>query len=137
MNFEKCSLPSDTSTFSSEQTTRTLQIRVRGERLQVELHPWKWGRNGDLVRILYVWTRITSKTRRWKQGMYASAVITREEILRNMDLRESGLNRIKKDKTENMIETAKFLIDNTYGKGQTFPNMRGRYTVLKVEDAGA
>src|SRR5574343_1721235 len=136
MSLEKYSLPSDTYIYSSVRSSRTTYLTVMGEKIEVIVYPWIQLRDGGEARKLYAWVMITTKTRRFVQGMYSVAVVSQGELVMNANSNNPDgiLKQMKKEKTKHALMSMALLIEGAYGPGKSFPGLRGRYTVIRIED---
>ena len=111
-------------------TSREIKIKTKFGEYYFNMTPWVKMLEGGIYRTMTSLLDITSKTRRFSQVLYSCAAIPEHEI----PMEKRVLSILKKDKTQNMVKTAVSMVEITHGKGITFPNMRGRFTVLKIEN---
>jgi hypothetical protein len=101
-----------------------------GTTIEAEVGHWKWTPDGDLVRRMYGHYILRSKTREFEQSFFAQAMIPAKEIPKDIRARV----QLMEEKTYNMESTFVFVLEMSYGKGQTFPNRRGRFTIREILD---
>ena len=93
---------------------------------------WKWTPEGDMVRRITGNFWLTSKTRKFQLTFFAQATIERKEIDGNT---VRAIRQLMEDKTSNMESSYVFHLEQSVGKGKSFPaESRNRFTILRIEN---